>query len=56
MVLFLSGLISVILVSLFYSFMNSMDTTIPQHQGQTEKMLNHKVSDLWAFSVNGQKS
>lgn len=36
--------------------MNNMDATIPQPQGQTEKMLNYKVSDLGAFSVHEQKS
>lgn len=33
-----------------------MDATIPQPQGQTEKMLNYKVSDLGTFSVHEQKS
>lgn len=45
-----------ILLSLFYGFMNNMDATIPQPQGQTEKMLNYKVSDFGAFSVHEQKS
>lgn len=39
-----------------YGFMNNMDTTTLQPQGQTEKMLNYKVPDLGAFSVHEQKS
>lgn len=39
-----------------YDFMNNMDTTIPQPQGQTERMLNYKVSDLGAFSVHERKT
>lgn len=41
---------------LLYNFMNSMNATTPQPQGQTEKILNYEVSDLGIFSVHEQKS
>lgn len=42
--------------SILYSFMNSMNATLPQPQGQTKNMLNYEASDLGIFSVHEQKS